>query len=150
VKQVETIQALLQRPAEQRAKEFKYRFGQAVVFGLPVLALQYFGPLLGWVEAGRWVGLFQLLLAGWVVYVAAAGLVFEGILLPRKMLADLLVAGSALLIYLLSAVTVLHLLVLGSEWFPPLFYLSVLLLIPWTGFRWWRLSRRPTTTQFSR
>src|SRR3954466_3838186 len=77
----DSFETLLNRPREQRVREFKYRFAQSAVFGLPVLALQRFGPALGGAESPRWVGVLQLLLAGWVVYVGAAGMLFEGALL---------------------------------------------------------------------
>src|SRR5687767_3056847 len=75
---VDTLQSLLDRPVSERLRESKYRFAQSVVFGLPVLALQWFGYRLGGTEADRWIGLLQLLLAGWIMYVGAAGLLFEG------------------------------------------------------------------------
>jgi hypothetical protein len=137
------IQTFLHRPLEHRAREFKYRFAQSVVFGLPVLALQRYGPALGWVEADRWVGVLQLLLTGWVVYVAAAGLLFEGILLlPARISADLWVAVLAVAAYLFSVVCVIQVLLLRKPWHEPLFHLSILLLIPWCGLRWWQLNRR--------
>ena len=100
---------LLNRPASQRRQEFKYRLGQSVVFGLPVLALAKFGRSLGGVEADRWVSLLQALLAGWVVYVGATGMVAEGILLllgrrplRGQFLGNLIVGAAALVIYLLG------------------------------------------------
>src|SRR4051812_47121983 len=69
---------LLRRPASERAREYRYRFGQSLVFGLPVVILQLWGLGLGGPEAAKWVGVFQALLAGWVIYVAAAGMFFEG------------------------------------------------------------------------
>jgi len=145
------IQAILQRPLDQRVREFKYRFAQSVVFGLPVLALQRFGSSLGWVEADRWVGVLQMLLAGWVVYVAAAGLLFEGILLlPGKISADLLVASTAVAVYLFSVLGVMQILLLAKPWHEPIFHVSVLLLIPWCGVRWWQLCHRAGSTGFSR
>src|SRR5687768_11480461 len=69
----------LDRPPHQRLLEHRYRFGQAMVFGLPVWGLQLYGRSLGGPEADRWVAVLQALLAGWVVYVAAAGMMFEGI-----------------------------------------------------------------------
>jgi cation transport ATPase len=147
---LDTIQTLLDRPLEQRVREFKYRFAQSVVFGLPVLALERFGPALGWVEANRWVGVLQMLLAGWVVYVAAAGLMFEGILmLPRQISVDLLIATAAVVFYVISVVCVLYVLLLAKVWHQPMFHLSILLLIPWTGFRWWQLNRRDRSIQSS-
>src|SRR5687768_5282994 len=75
------LHQLLARPVSERAREYRYRFGQAVVFGLPVVALELWGRGLGGREAGRWVGVLQALLSGWVVYVAATGMLFEGLLL---------------------------------------------------------------------
>jgi hypothetical protein len=144
------IQSLLQRPLDQRIREFKYRFAQSVVFGLPVLALQRYGPQLGWVEANRWVGVLQMLLAGWVVYVAAAGMLFEGILLlSEKISVDFVVAVIAVALYFVSLVSLLQVLVQAKPWHAPLFYLSVLLLIPWSGWRWWQLTRRAAATPLS-
>src|SRR5688572_5630049 len=80
----DNLETMLSRPLDQRVREHKYRFAQAAVFGLPVLGLQYFGHKLGGPEAGKWVGLLQALLAGWVMYVGAAGMLFEGILLLRR------------------------------------------------------------------
>src|SRR4051812_19198715 len=79
------LHSVLDRPEAQRLQEFRYRFGQSVVFGLPVLALQWFGRSLGGAESDRWVALLQGLLAGWVVYVAATGVLVGagGGLFPR-------------------------------------------------------------------
>jgi cation transport ATPase len=144
--QPETFESLLNRPREQRVREFKYRFAQSVVFGLPVLALQRYGPALGWVEAGRWVGVLQLLLAGWVVYVAAAGMLFEGIVTLARRLpgarADFVIALIAVVVYLLSAVSIAHLILRGTPWFPARFDVVVALLILWCGGRWWWLRAR--------
>ena len=76
------------------------------MFGLPVLALQWKGTALGGAEADRWVGILQALLAGWVVYVGAAGMLFEGlILLPRRVMAELIPALLAVAAYLFSLVS---------------------------------------------
>ena len=58
------LHSVIDRPQAQRLQEFRYRFGQSVVFGLPVLALQWFGRSLGGAESERWVALLQALLAG--------------------------------------------------------------------------------------
>src|SRR5215212_4637806 len=92
------LQALLDRPAEQRLREYKYRFAQAVVFGLPVIGLECFGYALGGRDAERWVGFLEALLASWVVYVGAAGMLFEG-LVGRRITADLAVSVSAVGLY---------------------------------------------------
>ncbi len=136
---------LLQRPADQRLREYKYRFSHAIVFGLPVLALQLWGRALGGPESDRWAGILQALLAGWVVYVGAAGMLFEGlILLPRRVIADLIPALVAVLAYLFSLISVLHVLFTGQLWYRPLlFHVSVLIVATWTGLQWYRWSRRP-------
>ena len=86
------LAAILNRPASERLREYKYRFAQSTVFGLPVIALHYLGPTLGGPEAGRWSGLFQLLLTGWVMYVGVVGMLIEGIL-RRRLTADGIVVG---------------------------------------------------------
>ena len=135
------LTALLARPDDQRLREYKYRFSQAVVFGLPVLALQIWGRALGGPEADRWAGILQALLAGWVVYVGAAGMVFEGlILLPRRVIADLI---PALLAYVFSLASVLHVLFTGHLWYRPLlFHVCVIIVAVWTGWQWYRWSHR--------
>ena len=137
------LTALLARSDEQRLREYKYRFSQAVVFGLPVLALQIWGSKLGGPESDRWVGILQALLAGWVVYVGAAGMLFEGlILLPRRVMVDLFAALVAVASYLLSLVSVLHVLFTGTLWYRPLlFHVSVITIALWTGLQWYRWSR---------
>src|SRR5688572_15852315 len=135
---------LLSRPDDQRLREYKYRFSQAAVFGLPVIALQWWGHALGGAEAERWVGILQALLAGWVVYVGATGMLFEGlIVLPRRVMPDLLPALLAVATYLFSVISVLHVLLDGRLWYRPLlFHASVLIIGAWTGVQWFRWSRR--------
>ena len=135
---------LLARPDEQRLREYKYRFSQSVVFGLPVVALQYFGHRLGPVDSDRWVSLLQALLAGWVVYVNL-GMLAEGILLLRqRVTADLCVAAAALILYVVSLVSALRGIVTAHVWYPLAFHACVLVLAAWTGTRWWQLGRRST------
>ena len=114
------------------------------MFGLPVLALQWRGHALGGAEAERWVAILQALLAGWVVYVGAAGMLFEGlILLPRRIMPDLAAAMLAVAAYVFSLVSVLHVAVNGALWYRPLlFHVSVLIVAAWTGLQWLRWSRR--------
>lgn len=127
---------LLDRPPDQRRREYQYRFAQAVVFGLPVLALQRFGHSLGGQEAGRWVAILQGLLAGWVVYIGAAGMLFESMvwLFRRRFTADLLPAAAAVLLYLLTLVRI-------ATARPPWFHWAVVVIVAWTGVRWWGLAR---------
>ena len=141
-----SVEQVLARPPGERVREFKYRFAQSLVFGLPVLALHWLGPALGGTEAPRWTGLFQTLLAGWVIYVAAAGMIFEGALLlvRRKVLTpDAVVASIAVALYGLGVVAWAMLLIPGvtSRW-PMPFHYSIMLLIAWCGLRWASLSRR--------
>jgi hypothetical protein len=120
------ISDLLNRPTEQRIREFRYRCAQSIIFGLPVLALQWLGPLLGGPEAPRWVAILQALLAGWIIYVAAAGMLLEGLLIRSwKHFADTFVAVLSIGLYLLSLIGVVR-----------VFHWVVLLLIIWTAFRW--------------
>ena len=135
---------LLARPDDERLREYKYRFSQAAVFGLPVLALQRWGPALGGPESDRWVGILQALLAGWVVYVGAAGMLFEGLILfPRRLMPDLFAASAAVASYLFSLVSVLHVTFSGQLWYRPLlFHVSVIVVAAWTGVQWYRWSRR--------
>jgi cation transport ATPase len=130
---------LLRRPPDQRRREFQYRFAQSAVFGLPVLALQYYGHALGGPEAGRWVAILQGLLTGWILYVGAAGMLFEGIvwLLRRRLTADLLPSAAAVAIYLFTLLRLLN-------HRPPLFHLCVILIGLWTGLRWLAYARRTT------
>ena len=136
------ISDLLARPDEQRLREYKYRFSQSVVFGIPVIALQYFGHRLGPLDADRWVSLLQALLAGWIVYVNL-GMLFEGLLLMRQRVGgDLLVAGLALLIYIVSLVSAARGIVTSRLWYPLAFHACVLILAIWSGARWWQFARR--------
>ena len=114
------------------------------MFGLPVIALEFWGRALGGHEADRWVGILQALLAGWVVYVGAAGMLFEGlILLPRRFMPDLLPALLAVLAYAYSLISVLHVFATAQLWYRPLlFHVSVLIVATWTGVQWYRWARR--------
>jgi hypothetical protein len=132
---------LLERGPEQRLREYKYRFSQSAVFGLPVIALQYWGRALGPADSARWVSLLQALLAGWVLYVNL-GMLAEGVLLLRQRLTgDLIAAGVATGIYLFSLVSAMHGIVSARLWYPLLFHASVIVLAGWTGWRWFRLAR---------
>jgi hypothetical protein len=141
-----TVENLLARPDEQRLREYKYRFSQSVVFGLPVVALQFCGPLLGPTDSDRWVSLLQALLAGWVVYVNL-GMLAEGVLLlGRGVRADLIVSALAAGLYAYSVVSATVGVITGRLWYRPLtFHVCVILLAAWTGWRWWRMSRRGVT-----
>ncbi len=139
-----SVSDLLARPDDQRLREYKYRFSQSVVFGLPVIALELWGRALGGPESDRWVGILQAMLAGWVVYIGAAGMLFEAlILLPRRVMPDLVPALFAVLTYGYSLTSVIHVLFTGHFWYRPLlFHVSVIVVALWTGVQWFRWSRR--------
>jgi cation transport ATPase len=142
------IENLLNRSPDQRVREYKYRFAQAMVFGLPVIGLQYFGLGLGGSEAAVWVGLLQAILAGWVIYVAAAGMLFEGLLLIRRRISpDLINALISVIFYVASLAGWVRLL-LGHQFNRQTFWFNwtVLILILWCGIQWWRSSRRDART----
>jgi cation transport ATPase len=154
----EGLRVQLDRPAEQRAREYQYRFAQSAVFGLPVLLLQAFGHSLGGPESDRWVAVFQAVLAGWIVYVGAAGMLFESLLwlTRRRMTADLLPSLAAAGLYLVGVARLAsHIIQAGigagsassgdlRSTFPPMpFHWSVLLLVAWSGTRWWSTSKGP-------
>ena len=137
--------AVIDRPASQRLQEFRYRLGQSLVFGLPVLALQWFGRGLGGAESDRWVAVFQTILSGWVVYVAGAGMLAEGLLLvlTRQRLRagiaiDATIAFLAVLLYVAGLPRVAGLLAgypPARDW-PAPFAACVVMLGIWTGARW--------------
>jgi hypothetical protein len=135
------LSALLARPGEVRRREYQYRFGHSIVFGLPVVALQLYGRALGPTDSERWVSLLQALLAGWVVYVNL-GMLFEGILtLParRRPSGDLVVASIAVMLYAASLVSAAHGIVTSRLLFRPLmFHACVILLAAWAGWKWSR------------
>jgi len=115
------------------------------VFGLPVLALQYFGPSLGGAESERWIGVLQAILTGWVTYVGAAGMLSEGLVLLAsrgKFMFETVLSLVAVGLYLFSAISVLGVILHGAIFYRPLlFHVVILLIATWTGFRWWRMSR---------
>lgn len=138
------LQSLLNRPPHQRLREYKHRCAQSIVFGVPVLFLQYFGHRLGGGESERWVAVLQALLSGWIIYVGAAGMLFEGMVNLRSQLSgDLLAGAAATVLYLYSVAAVLPLPFTGRIAYRPLlFHLSVLVIATWTAIQWLRFSRR--------
>ena len=139
------LETLLSRPIDDRRREYKYRFAQGVVFGLPVLALQKWGAQLGPADASRWVPILQALRAGWVVYVNL-GMLAEGVILllrRHKLSGDVLVIVTAIVLYVFSLVSVLHIFLDGLPGYRPLMFpMCVLLLVVWSGWRWLRFARR--------
>jgi len=138
-----SIQTILNRPSSERLREYKYRFAQCMVFGLPVLALQLFGHNLGGPESARWIGLLQTLLTGWVMYVGAVGMLVEGVMsiAGGKFKPDLVVAALAMILYGLGVAGWIMILRGTGAFFPRAFGLAVLLLICWSGLQWIRMTR---------
>ena len=143
----ETITSILNRPLSERLREYKYRFAQSTVFGLPVIALHYLGPSLGGAEAARWAGLFQLLLAGWVMYVGVVGMLVEA-MMRKRATADGVAAAVLVVIYLIAA----------GDWVRsvaghrpvasfPIFHWSVAGAILWAGWRMVQKSRVGSANQ---
>jgi cation transport ATPase len=136
----ELVEELLHRPLVQRGREHKYRFAQSLVFGLPVIALQFIGPRLGGAESQRWIALFQAALSMWVTYIAATGMISEGVVMllaRRRFTKDLLVGLIALGLEAFSFISASHLLVDGTIWYRPLlFHVVVIILIIWSGIQW--------------
>jgi cation transport ATPase len=124
-------------------REHKYRFAQCVVFGIPVIALYFWGPKLGGSDSARWTGLLQSLLSGWIVYLGAVPLIAEGFLLiaHRQFKFELLVALGALLLYIIGVVGWAMTLRGRAAPFPSAFSCSVVILVLWSGVQWLRLRR---------
>lgn len=124
----------------ERCREFRYRFAQALIFGLPVLALQWFGPLLSGRadEASRWVPLLQAILTGWICYIGALPMLVEGLVLLRNGLsADFVVTATAAGAYLFSLISVLGIFFGRGPFYRPLLFPAVVIvLIAWNGLRW--------------
>lgn len=153
------IHHLLQRTDAERARENRYRMAQSMVFGSCVIALDWFGDQLGGRDAGLWSGTFQLLLSAWVLYVAAAGMAFEGIvrlcLRPRQFSWDLPVAltAAALWLFALTSLALGFAAARADRFYPhPAgrgFELSVWLIILWTAIRYRYFQRRAGQTKSS-
>jgi len=137
------LHELLSRAPDQRLREFKYRFRQSIVFGVPVVALQLWGAKLGPTDSERWVSLLQALLCGWVLYVNL-GMLFEGLVDRRlRLRGDFAVALLALLLYLFSVISAMRGIVTAHLWYRPLlFHACVIVLATWSAIRWWGLARR--------
>ncbi|MEO6437128.1 MAG: hypothetical protein ABIP55_15400 [Tepidisphaeraceae bacterium] len=144
---IQNLEHLLGRPHDQRLREYKYRFSQSTVFGLPVIALEFYGSMLGPADSERWVSLLQALLAGWVVYVNL-GMFVEGVRLHnRSVRADLIVTTLAIGLYFYSLVSAMAGIITSHLLYRPLlFHACVMLLAAWTGWRWWQISRRMGVT----
>jgi hypothetical protein len=129
------LHELLTRPRDQRLREYKYRFGQSVVFGIPVIALNFWGGALGPVDWQRWSSLLQSLLCGWVVYVNL-GMLIEGMIDRRlRFRGDFIIALLAVVFYAVSLISALRGIITSSLWYPTLFHVVVLVLAMWSGWK---------------
>ncbi len=130
----DSIQELLGRPAAHRAREYKYRFAQTVVFGLPVVGLWVWGPVLDPMGYARWASILEALLTGWILYVNA-GMAIEGLML-RRVTGDLVVSGVVAGMYGWGIVWMIVGMVgahgEGMIWF----LICAVALAVWTGVRW--------------
>lgn len=129
---------MLNRPLDQRIREHKYRCAQSLVFGLPVIGLQYFGYQLGGPESARWVTVMQIVLTGWILFVAGTGMLSEGIVLlvaRRRVTADFIVALIALALFVFSCISA-AVFFLGTNSPPRFFHVVVIILAAWSGVRW--------------
>lgn len=133
------VTRLLARPRDQRTREYKYRFAQSIIFGLPVLALTLFGTSLGGRDAGRWINIFSLLLTGWVVYVGVTGMLFEGMILlaHRRLTTDLFVALLAITAFTIGLIRTVSDIRSPTPWFA----ITIVLIDGWSAFQWWRHNR---------
>jgi cation transport ATPase len=138
-----TIQSILDRPASERLREHKYRFAQCMIFGLPVLALHYFGPKLGGADSSRWTGLLQSLLAGWTLYIGAIPLLTESALLlcSGKLKIDLVISVASVILYILGVVGWIFSLRGANAPVRGAFSFLVIVLVFWSGVQWLWLRR---------
>jgi len=135
-----SLEKLLDRPLGERVREYRYRFAQSAVFGVPVVALAVWGKVLGPFDSQRWAGVMQALLAGWVLYVNL-GMLAEGII-RKRVTGDLLVTAAALGLYVWGLIGVIGVLAGKSDAQPTMFVATVALLCGWDLIQWVRYGRR--------
>ncbi|MBC8106853.1 MAG: hypothetical protein H7Z14_09715 [Anaerolineae bacterium] len=80
----------------------------------------------------------QIVLSGWILFVAATGMLSEGFVLlaaRRKVSADFIVALISVAMFVFSCISAgVHF--FGSKSPPQFFHLIVILLAAWSGIRW--------------
>lgn len=113
--------------------------------------LQLIGLSLGGPESARWVTLFQALLTGWVAYVGAGGLLYEGLIGEVVATgnrwgarASLVVAAGTALLYAISLVRSVRPFVTpaaGNLARHTFYHWVICLIVAWSAFNWWRLAR---------
>lgn len=139
IDRISEFRRLLNRPLAERVREYRYRCAQCVIFGLPVLALQWFGPRLssGPEEAARWVPILQAVLAGWICYVGALPMVVEGMIGSGWMVrSNLVVSAATIIAYLYSGGSLVLGLIHGHPGYRTLFHVVVITLVVWNALGW--------------
>jgi cation transport ATPase len=137
------------RPLEQRTREHKYRFAQTLVFGLPVIGLQYFGNRLGGPESSRAVAVIEFVLTGWILAIGATGMLSEGVMLliaRRKISGDFLVGAGTVILFAFSCISAVALF-FKSDAGPGLFHVVVIVLAVWSAIQWLRSQLALTVVQ---
>jgi cation transport ATPase len=137
-----SLSDLTNRSQTERLREFKYRFAQSAVFGLPVLALHFYGPFLGRAEAPRWIGFLEILLSGWVVWIGLFAMVVEALLIKIPTF-DSIIASIGLVAFLFAAISFIRLLLSQSVSHLMIgFPVAVAISILWNGLRWKMIERQ--------
>lgn len=142
---------------DQMTREYRARFAQSLVFGLPALAVHYLGPMLasgGGQSAGSMAfpWLLEMVLVGWALWVAGLPLLWQGAwsLIHLRPTADLLTTTIVMFAFVPSAVGVGSLLFIAEPWFGsptaphsgtqplagPAFHIAILAVMIATGQRW--------------
>jgi len=148
----ETFRAVndLEALRDRLAREYKARLAQAIMFGLPAIVLHYVGPLLspggGQSAAGlRFPWLFEMLLVGWMCYVAAWPIIWQGVasLIHLRATSDLLTTCIIFASFAPSAIGALSMLFTNEPWFGsphagegPVFHATVLTVMLAVAQRW--------------
>jgi len=143
------IEAVLDRPDAERLREYRHRCAQSLIFGLPVLGLELFGQRLGGPNAHLPVGGFQAILAGWIILICVTPMLIHGffMLVRRRLTGELVIGICALSLYALA----------GARWVESIhgyiggflsagFSWAVIIVAVWSGFQWWRFSKRAPGT----
>lgn len=109
---------------EQITREYRARFAQSLVFGLPALVVHYLGPMLasGGGQSAASMAMPWLLegaLVGWAIWVAALPIIWQGgcAAIHFRATADLFTAALIALAYLPSLAGTASLLFTSSPWF---------------------------------
>ncbi len=133
---------------EEAARQWKGRLAQALVYGLPAVALHYVAPILAEAGGSRkflYPWFFEMLLAGWVCVVGAWPVLWQGALslAHLRMTAELFFTAVLLGAFVPSAVGVATIVVRAEPWFSPngpTFH-AVVVLVWSAAWQRWRAAR---------